>query len=87
MLNFCDFIQVFVFTPNHHLKSAGMQKATFGKPCCKNLCNIFNLMKTPESMSFKLVAESYFGIHLSFCTFTIFHFGYIIILKIFLLFQ
>ena len=20
MLNFCDFIQVFVFTPNHHLK-------------------------------------------------------------------
>ena len=21
MLNFCDFIQVFVFTPNHHLKS------------------------------------------------------------------
>ena len=20
-LNFCDFIQVFVFTPNHHLKS------------------------------------------------------------------
>ena len=22
MLNFCDFIQVFVFTPNHHLKSA-----------------------------------------------------------------
>ena len=22
MLNFCDFIQVFVFTPNHHLKVA-----------------------------------------------------------------
>ena len=21
MLNFCDFIQVFVFTPNHHLNS------------------------------------------------------------------
>ena len=20
MLNFCDFIQVYVFTPNHHLK-------------------------------------------------------------------
>ena len=25
MLNFCDFIQVFVFTPNHHLKKH-MQK-------------------------------------------------------------
>ena len=23
MLNFCDFIQVFVFTPNHHLKGGG----------------------------------------------------------------
>ena len=22
MLNFCDFIQVFVFTTNHHLKAA-----------------------------------------------------------------
>ena len=22
MLNFCDFIQVFVFTPNHHLKKS-----------------------------------------------------------------
>ena len=25
MLNFCDFIQVFVFTPNHHLKQACIQ--------------------------------------------------------------
>ena len=24
MLNFCDFIQVFVFTPNHHLKSTSL---------------------------------------------------------------
>ena len=23
MLNFCDFIQVFVFTPNHHLNTLG----------------------------------------------------------------
>ena len=23
MLNFCDFIQVFVFTPNHHLNRLG----------------------------------------------------------------
>ena len=23
MLNFCDFIQVFVFTPNHHLNVSG----------------------------------------------------------------
>ena len=28
MLNFCDFIQVFVFTRNHHLKSV---KRTFGQ--------------------------------------------------------
>ena len=25
MFNFCDFIQVFVFTKNHHLKSRGSE--------------------------------------------------------------
>ena len=27
MLNFCDFIQVFVFTPNHHLKTDMLEKS------------------------------------------------------------
>ena len=31
MLNFCDFIQVFVFTTNHHLK---VHMAVFQGPCC-----------------------------------------------------
>ena len=26
MLNFCDFIQVYVFTTNHHLKKVGFFK-------------------------------------------------------------
>ena len=26
MLNFCDFIQIFVFTTNHHLKGYALQK-------------------------------------------------------------
>ena len=26
MLNFCDFIQVFVFTPNHHLKGSSQHQ-------------------------------------------------------------
>ena len=35
MLNFCDFIQVFVFTRNHHLKRVFLQVAPSGKT--KNL--------------------------------------------------
>ena len=33
MLNFCDFIQVFVFTRNHHLKEiySGHEKLTGGR--------------------------------------------------------
>ena len=29
MLNFCDFIQVFVFTPNHHLNGKNKKKIYF----------------------------------------------------------
>ena len=29
MLNFCDFIQVFVFTRNHHLKALKMKITEF----------------------------------------------------------
>ena len=36
MLNFCDFIQVFVFTRNHHLKGQFLKRlffmVTFGSP-------------------------------------------------------
>ena len=29
VLNFCDFIQVFVFTPNHHLNGKNKKKIYF----------------------------------------------------------
>ena len=39
MLNFCDFIQVFIFTRNHHLKNSPKFGRPFHcggirKPCC-----------------------------------------------------
>ena len=38
MINFCNFIQVFVFTTNHHLKenSHKIQSEHDGKPHAKN---------------------------------------------------
>ena len=38
MLNFCDFIQVFVFTRNHHLNS-------FGKFADENFVDCFLVVK------------------------------------------
>ena len=34
MLNFCDFIQVYVFTRNHHLKTVDSEKFSAAKPAC-----------------------------------------------------
>ena len=34
MLNFCDFIQVYVFTTNHHLKFTMQNRGT----CCLKKC-------------------------------------------------
>ena len=41
VLNFCDFIQVFVFTRNHHLKVPYFQRASHFKNLAdKNTFNI-----------------------------------------------
>ena len=34
MLNFCDFIQVFVFTPNHHLNNVFDGQLLFSESSC-----------------------------------------------------
>ena len=46
MLNFCDFIQVFVFTTNHHLKYRNLISGTkiFGSAICINFLNSENLI-------------------------------------------
>ena len=50
MLNFCDFIQVFVFTRNHHLKSVLLRKFQSEKYIA-NLNNTF----TKFVQTFKLL--------------------------------
>ena len=45
MLNFCDFIQVFVFTTNHHLKERS--KGNFVR---ENLKKIASLMKMRSTL-------------------------------------
>ena len=41
MLNFCDFIQVFVFTTNHHLKHVGSKKLLPGN----SVIEVHNFLK------------------------------------------
>ena len=41
MLNFCDFIQVFVFTRNHHLNSTHTLDANLGTVSLNDILSIF----------------------------------------------
>ena len=62
MLNFCDFIQVYVFSTNHHLK-------IIRRPCLKVTCqfsvNISNILsfKTtrPASIKFYMLPSGKWG--------------------------
>ena len=42
MLNFCDFIQVFVFTRNHHLKATGQPDFSFENE--SSMCTVIAVM-------------------------------------------
>ena len=42
LLNFCDFIQVFVFTTNHHLKASGQPDFSFENESTK--CTVIAVM-------------------------------------------
>ena len=52
MLNFCDFIQVYVFTTNHHLKLKTLH-ALDGDYLKKNQGNWVSSKFTPLLMNFK----------------------------------
>ena len=45
MLNFCDFIQVYVFTTNHHLKQNRACKQEFGH-CHQILLYLFHFVNS-----------------------------------------
>ena len=45
MLNLCDFIQVYVFTTNHHLKESHLPGAV-----SKELCDVFRLFQKPSGI-------------------------------------
>ena len=47
MLNFCDFIQVFVFTTNHHLDRGSPGT----KPECKEVITLWSLKKLNKCLS------------------------------------
>ena len=42
MLNFCDFIQVYVFTTNHHLKASGQPDFSFENE--STMCTVIAVM-------------------------------------------
>ena len=49
MLIFCDFIQVFVFTTNHHLKDKGIEKYSFSIISKRNKSLLLDSYMTSES--------------------------------------
>ena len=50
MLNFCDFIQVFVFTRNHHLKIMGKSSHT------EFICSLYWICQRHQSPPINLVS-------------------------------
>ena len=51
MLNFCDFIQIFVFTTNHHLKSFEIIVCTLSMILPKNTFGVFILQIRNERIT------------------------------------